>query len=169
MESFRKGEIHLLVTTTVVEVGVDIPNANLMVIEDADRFGLSQLHQLRGRIHRSAKDAYCFLITRGKIGNDARKRMQAMVESNDGFELAQKDLELRGSGELTGVRQHGRIRFQYVRLEDPSEETRTLIQTIRDEVRQLIQRDPELRQPEHTPLRVYLQLRRELQQVIPVG
>jgi len=169
MEAFRQGEIHMLVTTTVVEVGVDVPNANLMVIEDADRFGLSQLHQLRGRIHRSIKEAYCFLITRGQVGRDARKRMQVMVESTDGFELAQKDLELRGSGELTGVRQHGRIRFQYVRLEDPSDETRALIQTIRDEVRKLVQEDPDLNRPEHRTLRLYLQLRRELQQVIPVG
>ncbi|MCF6192626.1 MAG: DNA helicase RecG, partial [Candidatus Hydrothermae bacterium] len=169
MEAFRQGEIHMLVTTTVVEVGVDVPNANLMVIEDADRFGLSQLHQLRGRIHRSTKEAYCFLITRGQVGRDARKRMQVMVESADGFELAQKDLELRGSGELTGVRQHGRIRFQYVRLEDPSDETRSLIQTIRDEVRKLVQEDPNLDHPEHRTLRLYLHLRRELQQVIPVG
>jgi len=107
MAAFKAGEIDLLVATTVIEVGVDVPNANLMIIENAERLGLSQLHQLRGRVGRGGKESSCALIYQGKLSQNARKRLAAMRESNDGFYIAQQDLELRGPGELLGTRQTG--------------------------------------------------------------
>ena len=106
MEAFRCGNIRLLVSTTVVEVGVDVPQATYMIIEGADRFGLATLHQLRGRVGRSDKPAYCYLLAE-KASEHARQRIRMMLESNDGFELAQKDMEMRGYGDLFGVRQSG--------------------------------------------------------------
>lgn len=108
MEEFQNGEIQILVATTVIEVGVDIPNASIMVIEDAHRFGLAQLHQLRGRVGRGSEQAYCFLIADLK-GEDATERLKVMVETNDGFVIANKDLEIRGPGEFFGTRQHGAL------------------------------------------------------------
>lgn len=105
-EAFRRGEIDLLVATTVVEVGVDVPNANVMVVENAERFGLAQLHQLRGRVGRGAREAYCFLLSEADAGT-ARERLSALVETGDGFEIARRDLMLRGPGEFLGTRQHG--------------------------------------------------------------
>ena len=106
MEAFRKGTIQILVSTTVIEVGVDVPNANVMVIENAERFGLAQLHQLRGRVGRGQTQAHCFLISEPKT-EEGKRRMAIMVKSNDGFVLAEEDLRLRGSGEILGTRQHG--------------------------------------------------------------
>lgn len=110
MESFRKGELDLLVSTTVIEVGVDVPNACIMVIESAERFGLAQLHQLRGRVGRGQKASWCFLLT-GSSSKTALERLRFMTETNDGFEIAKKDLETRGPGELIGMRQHGVSEF----------------------------------------------------------
>jgi len=115
MEEFQKGEIQILVATTVIEVGVDIPNASIMVIEDAHRFGLAQLHQLRGRVGRGSEQAYCFLIADLK-GEDATERLKIMVETNDGFVIANKDLEIRGPGEFFGTRQHGALNSLIVDL-----------------------------------------------------
>ncbi|MEN3012176.1 MAG: ATP-dependent DNA helicase RecG [Dictyoglomus thermophilum] len=115
MEEFQKGEIQILVATTVIEVGVDIPNASIMVIEDAHRFGLAQLHQLRGRVGRGSEQAYCFLIADLK-GEDATERLKVMVETNDGFVIANKDLEIRGPGEFFGTRQHGALNSLIVDL-----------------------------------------------------
>jgi ATP-dependent DNA helicase RecG len=106
MERFKKGEARLLVSTTVIEVGVDIPNATVMVIEQAERFGLSQLHQLRGRVGRGADQSYCVLVTE-KLNDAARERIRTLVESNDGFHIAEMDLKLRGPGEFFGTRQSG--------------------------------------------------------------
>ena len=106
MRAFRAGEIDVLVTTTVIEVGVHVPNACIMAIEGAERFGLSQLHQLRGRVGRSAKQAYCFLLY-GVESREENERMLTMTQTNDGFEIAQKDLMLRGPGDFIGTRQHG--------------------------------------------------------------
>ena len=100
MRMFQKGELQILVATTVIEVGVDVPNATVMVIEHAERFGLAQLHQLRGRIGRGAAKSYCVLMTGGKVSEDGQKRLDAMVRTNDGFEIAQLDLELRGPGRV---------------------------------------------------------------------
>jgi ATP-dependent DNA helicase RecG len=116
MRLFQEGELDILVATTVIEVGVDVANATMMVIEHADRFGLSQLHQLRGRIGRGAAKSYCVLMTGGKISEDGERRLDAMVRTNDGFEIAELDLELRGPGEFFGTRQAGMPSFQVANL-----------------------------------------------------
>ena len=111
MERFRRGDIHILVSTTVVEVGVDVPNATVMVIEHAERFGLAQLHQLRGRIGRGAEKSYCILVAPRKPGDEAHERLATMVRTTNGFEIAEIDLKLRGPGEFFGTRQHGELSF----------------------------------------------------------
>jgi ATP-dependent DNA helicase RecG len=116
MRMFQKGDLHILVSTTVIEVGVDVPNATMMVVEHAERFGLAQLHQLRGRIGRGAARSYCVLMTNGKISEDAERRLDAMVRTNDGFQIAELDLELRGPGEFFGTRQAGLPSFQVANL-----------------------------------------------------
>jgi ATP-dependent DNA helicase RecG len=116
MKLFQKGEISILVATTVIEVGVDVPNAAVMVIEHAERFGLAQLHQLRGRIGRGAAKSYCILMTGGKVSEEGERRLDAMVRTNDGFEIAELDLELRGPGEFFGTRQAGLPSFQIASL-----------------------------------------------------
>jgi len=116
MRAFQKGELQILVSTTVIEVGVDVPKANVMVIEHAERFGLAQLHQLRGRIGRGAAKSYCVLMTGGKVSEDAERRLDAMVRTNDGFQIAELDLELRGPGEFFGTRQAGLPSFRVASL-----------------------------------------------------
>jgi ATP-dependent DNA helicase RecG len=111
MQRFRKNEIQILVATTVVEVGVDVPNATVMVIEHAERFGLSQLHQLRGRIGRGAKKSHCVLVGPGRMTDEARARLETMVRTANGFEIAETDLQLRGPGEFFGTRQSGALGF----------------------------------------------------------
>ena len=116
MRLFQKGELDILVATTVIEVGVDVSNATMMVIEHAERFGLAQLHQLRGRIGRGAAKSYCVLMTGGKVSEDGERRLDAMVRTNDGFQIAELDLELRGPGEFFGTRQAGMPSFQVASL-----------------------------------------------------
>jgi ATP-dependent DNA helicase RecG len=116
MRLFQKGELDILVATTVIEVGVDVANATVMVIEHAERFGLAQLHQLRGRIGRGAAKSYCVLMTGGKVSEDGERRLDAMVRTNDGFQIAELDLELRGPGEFFGTRQAGLPSFQVANL-----------------------------------------------------
>lgn len=116
MDGFRQGRIHILVSTTVIEVGVDVPRATRMVVEHAERFGLAQLHQLRGRINRSPETAYCILLTPHHISEDAEARMRIMCETDDGFRIAEEDLKLRGPGELMGTRQHGVPEFRITNL-----------------------------------------------------
>ena len=111
--AFRAGEIQVLVSTTVVEVGVDVPNACIMAIEDADRFGLAQLHQLRGRVGRGGQQSYCFLLSGVER---AQERLETLVQTEDGFKIAQRDLELRGPGEFLGTRQHGIDAFSALRM-----------------------------------------------------
>jgi ATP-dependent DNA helicase RecG len=109
MEEFKRGELNVLVATTVIEVGVDVPNATIMIVQEADRFGLAQLHQLRGRVGRGAEQSYCLLVSRPKeeLTEEAQRRLEALVETSDGFKLAEVDLELRGEGQLLGTRQSG--------------------------------------------------------------
>jgi ATP-dependent DNA helicase RecG len=116
MRLFQQGKIQVLVSTTVIEVGVDVPNAAVMVIEHAERFGLSQLHQLRGRIGRGAAKSYCILMTGGKVSEEADRRLDAMVRTTDGFQIAELDLEIRGPGEFFGTRQAGMPSFQVANL-----------------------------------------------------
>jgi len=118
MARFKARELDVLVSTTVIEVGVDVPNATIMIVQEADRFGLAQLHQLRGRVGRGAEQSYCLLVSRAKeeLTDNARERLQALVETTDGFDLAEKDLELRGEGQLLGTRQAGLSEFRFTRL-----------------------------------------------------
>jgi ATP-dependent DNA helicase RecG len=116
MRLFQQGKIQVLVSTTVIEVGVDVPNAAVMVIEHAERFGLAQLHQLRGRIGRGAAKSYCILMTSGKVSEEAERRLDAMVRTTDGFAIAELDLEMRGPGEFFGTRQAGLPSFQVASL-----------------------------------------------------
>jgi ATP-dependent DNA helicase RecG len=112
MQSFKSGKIDLLVATTVIEVGVDVPNASLMIIENSERLGLSQLHQLRGRVGRGAEKSSCVMLYQSPLGELARKRLAVMRETNDGFEISRQDMELRGPGELLGTRQTGMQQFR---------------------------------------------------------
>jgi ATP-dependent DNA helicase RecG len=116
ISGFRDGSVQVLLATTVVEVGVDVPEASAMVIESAQRFGLSQLHQLRGRVGRGERQAWCILMADDGLGEEARRRLEVVCESNDGFEIAEADLELRGPGELTGIRQWGPAGFRFANL-----------------------------------------------------
>ena len=116
MDRFKKGAVQLLVATTVVEVGVDVPNASLMIIENAERLGLAQLHQLRGRVGRGDEQASCVLLFGGPIGPLARERLNILRQTSDGFRIAEKDLELRGPGEVLGTRQTGMLQFRVADL-----------------------------------------------------
>ena len=118
MARFKARELDVLLATTVIEVGVDIPNATIMIVQEADRFGLAQLHQLRGRVGRGAEQSYCLLVSRPKeeLTDAAVARLEALVATTDGFELAEKDLELRGEGQLLGTRQAGLSEFRFTRL-----------------------------------------------------
>jgi ATP-dependent DNA helicase RecG len=118
MAQFKARELDVLVATTVIEVGVDVPNATIMIIQEADRFGLAQLHQLRGRVGRGAEQSYCLLVSRAKeeLTDSALARLEALVASNDGFELAEKDLEIRGEGQLLGTKQAGLSDLKFTRL-----------------------------------------------------
>jgi ATP-dependent DNA helicase RecG len=137
MTAFRRGEIQVLVATTVVEVGVDVANATVMVIEDADRFGIAQLHQLRGRVGRSAEQSWCYLLAR-EVTPDAEKRLQALESTTDGFELAETDLELRGEGTVLGARQKGRNDLKLASLR----RDRDLVRLARDVAEAVVARDP---------------------------
>lgn len=148
MEAFRRGEIQVLVATTVVEVGVDVANAAMIIIEGADRFGLSQLHQLRGRVGRGSQQSYCVLVTDAK-SEDARQRMQVMQKHADGFTLAQKDMELRGPGQLFGTRQHG---MPDLKVANPIADL-AILERARTEAIALVQQDPQLRDPADAALR----------------
>lgn len=148
MEAFRRGDVQVLVATPVIEVGVDVPNATVMVVEDADRFGLAQLHQLRGRVGRSAHRSYCILIS-ALPTEEARRRIQALVETHDGFRIAQVDLELRGPGEFFGTRQHGLPDF---RVADPIRDV-GLLEQARTAAERILEVDPQLQRPEHRVLR----------------
>ena len=152
MRRFKAREIDLLVSTTVIEVGIDVPNASVMLIEHAERFGLSQLHQLRGRVGRGPWKSYCILLTDGKLSEDARRRMGAMTETNDGFRIAEVDLELRGHGEFFGTRQSGLPEFRAASLPRDL----PILEEARKEAATVVAADLELRLPEHRELRRHL-------------
>jgi len=152
MQRFIKGQAHIMVATTVIEVGVNIPNASVMVIEHADRFGLSQLHQLRGRVGRGADQSYCILMTDYKLSADGRKRMATMVRTTDGFEIAAVDLELRGPGETQGTRQSGPVGLKIGNLIRDEK----LIKQVRIIVSQILDDDPRLMKSENQNTKAYL-------------
>jgi len=149
MTRFKSGEIHVLVSTTVIEVGIDVANASVMLIEHAERFGLSQLHQLRGRVGRGPWKSYCILLTAGKLGEEAERRVQAMVQTNDGFRIAEVDLQLRGPGEFFGTRQSGLPEFRVADLLRDA----ALLEDARRDAQAIIAADPELHATEHRGLR----------------
>lgn len=140
MQRFAKGETQIMVATTVIEVGVNVPNASIMVIENAERFGLSQLHQLRGRVGRGAEQSYCILMTKYELSKEARERIKVMVETNDGFEIANTDLRLRGPGDLMGTQQSGILDFL---IADITKDT-PILEKARQTAIDLLQEDPEL-------------------------
>jgi ATP-dependent DNA helicase RecG len=153
MQRFVKGETLLMVSTTVIEVGVDVPNATVIVIENAERFGLSQLHQLRGRVGRGNLQAYCILMTGDQLNSKSRERIQTMVRTNDGFEIADVDLRLRGPGDLLGVQQSGILEFKIADLAQDEK----ILQAARIMAQQLMQEDAALLQPHNSPIRAQLE------------
>jgi ATP-dependent DNA helicase RecG len=151
MNLFREGKAHFLIATTVIEVGVDIPNATVMVIESAERFGLSQLHQLRGRVGRGAKQSYCILMTSGKLSKEAKARIEVMTRTNDGFEIAETDLQLRGPGDIEGTQQSG-IPFD-LKISSLSRDGQ-MIEYVRNIADEILTRDPLLERSENAVLPV---------------
>jgi ATP-dependent DNA helicase RecG len=153
MRAFAAGDIDILVATTVIEVGIDVANATVMVIEHAERFGLSQLHQLRGRVGRGAEQSYCVLLWEG--GEDALQRLRIFAETDDGFEIARADLHLRGMGDFFGAKQHGLPDFRFFNVELDED----LLARARNAAREIVARDPELGAPENALLRAQLERR----------
>ena len=155
MERFSKGKTQIMVATTVIEVGVNIPNASVMIIESAERFGLSQLHQLRGRVGRGAEQSYCILMTGAKLSSDSKTRMETMVQTNDGFEIAEVDLNLRGPGDLMGKQQSGVLNLQIADIVRDKE----ILLLARHHAVKILKDDAALQKPEHTILRqVFIEL-----------
>lgn len=153
MQRFRTNDTQIMVATTVIEVGVDVPNASVMVIESAEKFGLSQLHQLRGRVGRGAEKSFCILLTGPKLGKEARERLSTMVATSDGFKIAEKDLELRGPGDIQGTRQSGALNLKLADLL----QDRQLLETARNMALGLLEQDPSLSAPENNGLKIFLQ------------
>ena len=152
MQRFVKGETQIMVATTVIEVGVNVPNASVMVIENAERFGLSQLHQLRGRVGRGAEQSFCILMTGFKLSAEGRERIQTMVRTNDGFEIAETDLRLRGPGNIEGTQQSGMLRFLLADLARDGQ----ILTAAREIAARILESDPSLSAPEHARLRQHL-------------
>ena len=152
MQDFKDGKIDILISTTVIEVGVNVPNASLMVIENAEHFGLAQLHQLRGRVGRGEYQSYCILKYEGK-SQIIKQRMKIMQETNDGFVIAEKDLELRGSGEFFGTRQHGIPEFKIANLFEDME----TLKEVQSLALKIENKDPKLEKEENEPLRKLIQ------------
>jgi ATP-dependent DNA helicase RecG len=150
MKRFSSGETKIMVATTVIEVGVDVPNASVMVIENAERFGLSQLHQLRGRVGRGADQSYCILMTSYKLGADSKIRIDTMVKTNNGFEIAETDLKLRGPGDLLGTQQSGVLDLLIADLGKDG----NVLQRAREKAIEILTDDPELVKPENQVIRI---------------
>ncbi|MEM7548339.1 MAG: ATP-dependent DNA helicase RecG [Bacteroidota bacterium] len=152
MERFKKGETKILVSTTVIEVGVDVPNASVMVIENAEKFGLAQLHQLRGRVGRGGTQSYCILMSGNKLSKDARTRIQTMVRTNNGFEIADVDLSLRGPGEISGTRQSGGLELKIANLSEDGK----LLQAARNLAKDVIEEDPKLEMLQNKMMKLHI-------------
>lgn len=152
MQRFVSGNTHIMVSTTVIEVGVNVPNASVMVIESAEKFGLSQLHQLRGRVGRGTAKSYCVLLTSSKLSNDARERIKTMCSTNDGFKIAEKDLELRGPGDIEGTKQSGMLNFKLASLVNDKD----MLDLAKQYAIQLLEKDKALNLAENLSLKNYL-------------
>jgi ATP-dependent DNA helicase RecG len=150
MRRFSLGKTNIMVATTVIEVGVNVPNASVMVIESAERFGLSQLHQLRGRVGRGAEQSYCILMTSHKLSDDSKTRLETMCKTNDGFEIAEVDLKLRGPGDIMGTQQSGVLNLQIADLV----KDRDILKLARHEAIKLLKKDVSMTLPEHQTLRM---------------
>ena len=148
MQRFANGETQIMIATTVIEVGVNVPNASVMIIESAERFGLSQLHQLRGRVGRGAEQSYCILMTGYKLSNDSKTRLETMVSSNDGFEIAEVDLKLRGPGDIMGTQQSGVLNLRIADIVKDKD----ILQTARYFAKQVLKKDPSLSLSEHSSI-----------------
>ncbi len=153
MGRFKRGETQIMVSTTVIEVGVDVPNASVMIIENAERFGLSQLHQLRGRVGRGAEQSYCILMTGDKLSNTARERIKTMVDTSDGFRIAEVDLKLRGPGDLQGLQQSGILQLKLADIVNDE----PIVRAARECVQTILEQDPQLEKIDNACLRLYIQ------------
>lgn len=153
MKRFVEGDTQIMVSTTVIEVGVNVPNASVMVVESTEKFGLSQLHQLRGRVGRGAEKSYCILLSGSKLGNDARERIKILTATNNGFEIAEKDMELRGPGDIEGTRQSGMLNFKIANIVGD----RALLAIARSMVSAIIESDADLTSAENLRLKNFLQ------------
>ncbi len=153
MREFVSGQANILVGTTVIEVGVNVPNASVMVIESAEKFGLSQLHQLRGRVGRGAEKSFCILLTGSKMGQESRQRMEIMTSTNDGFVIAEKDLEMRGPGDIEGTRQSGALDFKIASITEDKE----LLELAGKTAEHVLEEDPDLNLAKNLPIKKYLQ------------
>jgi ATP-dependent DNA helicase RecG len=152
MQRFVNGTTQIMVATTVIEVGVNVPNASIMLIESVERFGLSQLHQLRGRVGRGAEQSYCILMSSHKLSKEARLRIDTMVRTNDGFEIAEVDLKLRGPGNIEGTQQSGLVDLKLTNIAQDQE----IIELARNAAYFFIDKDPDLQLPEHEDLLQFL-------------
>jgi ATP-dependent DNA helicase RecG len=152
MQRFVKGEAQIMVSTTVIEVGVNVPNASVMVIESAEKFGLSQLHQLRGRVGRGTEKSFCILLTGSKVSVDAKERIKTMCATNDGFKIAEKDLELRGPGDIEGTRQSGALNFKLASIVND----KSLVELAKFEAVELLENDIDLVKDENKALKFFL-------------
>jgi ATP-dependent DNA helicase RecG len=157
MARFAKGETNIMVATTVIEVGVDVPNASVMVIENAERFGLSQLHQLRGRVGRGAEQSYCILMSNFKLSADSKIRLDTMVKTNNGFEIAETDLKLRGPGDLMGTQQSGALDLLIADLGKDTE----LLKDARETAIHILQDDPDLVKAENAVIKTQIESMRK--------
>ena len=153
MARFVSGDTQIMVSTTVIEVGVNVPNASVMVIESSEKFGLSQLHQLRGRVGRGSEKSFCILLTSVKAGKEARERIKIMCATNDGFKIAEKDLELRGPGDIEGTRQSGALNFKLASIVND----KGILEKARNAAEKLVDEDPELLLAKNLQLKNYLQ------------
>lgn len=156
MERFVRADTNIMVSTTVIEVGVNVPNASVMVIESAEKFGLTQLHQLRGRVGRGNEKSYCILISKVKLSADAKERIKIMCSTNDGFKIAEKDLEIRGPGDIEGTRQSGLLNFKLANLI----EDKNILEASRIAAQKIIEEDPSLSHPDNASLKNYLSIKK---------
>ena len=149
LKTFLEEKISILVSTTVIEVGIDFPNANVIIIENANKFGLAQLHQLRGRVGRGNDESYCILMTKDKLSEESKLRIETMVKVSDGFKLAEVDLKLRGPGDMLGTRQSGMLRFKLADIVYDTE----ILNNARNSAIKILKTDPRLNKNENLPIR----------------